>query len=218
MINWARLFRLRPFFSYGGVFMFQVALGVTIPSSEKLKEEFQIFENSILFNLSFEKLESFITEFIEQLVEPLFFVLEMPLTRQEEDELRVNSQSPFHKKVCYLDGQSREQIMSILNTYGDLLLNDGMSQFAIYSHNTNDGVYIQKYKVIVIFSHTPQKYISLLEKNGVVQTDSIFTAWDTFSQDSPGQVQKIEMDGIDIFDVYDELVKMGMYIAKVVED
>jgi len=188
-----------------------------IPYPERIKEEFQVFDTSILLNMSFEKLEPFIDEIIEQLSEPLFFVLEMPLSQQEEAKLRKDDQYPFHKKVCYLDQQSKEKIREIFRLYGTLLLNDGISQFALYSHVTNDGLYIQKYKIASIFSHTLEKYIGLLEKYQLTQTEKLLTAWDTFSHDSPGQVNRVEISGVDIFDVYEELVKKGMYIAKVVE-
>jgi len=197
--------------------MFQTASGVMVPFPERIKEEFQIIDSSILFNISFEKLRSLIYKFVEQLSEPLFFVLEIPLSEKEESELRENTSCPFHKKVCYLDGQSKEQIMEIFALYGELLLNDGISQFAIYSHATKDGIYIQKYKIASIFSHEPTKYIELLESFNLAQTKNIVTVWDNFSSETPGQVQRIEIDGINIFDVYDELVKKGMYIAKVVE-
>jgi len=198
--------------------MFETASGVNVPFPEKIREEFQIFDTSILFNLSFEKFESILAKFLEQLLEPLFFVLEIPLSQREESELRKNDSYPFHKKVCYLDGQSKEQILVILNLYGDLLLNDGMSQFAVYSHATNDGIYIQKYKIASIYSQEPTKYRGFLESYGLTQTKNILTVWDTFSHESPGQVQRVEADGIDVFKVYDELVKIGMYDAKIVED
>jgi len=130
--------------------MFQTASGVMVPFPEKIKEEFQIYETSILLNISFEKLQLFINKFIAQLPEPLFFVLELPLPEQEESKLRTTDSCPFHKNVCFLDGQS--------------------------------------------------------------------TVWDTFSQDAPGEVQRIEIDGKTIFDVYDQLVQNGMYVAKVVAD
>jgi len=197
--------------------MFQVASGVSVPFPERLKEEFQIFETSILLNLSFEKIKIFIDEFITYLSQPLFFVLEIPMSQQEESEIRKDDTFPFHKKVCYLDGQSSEQIATILKQYGDLLLNDGISQFAIYSHDTKDGVYIQKYKIMSIYSHTPQNYVKFLEKYGLTQTKKLLTAWDTFSHESPGHVERVQIDGMSIFDVYDELIKNGMYVAKAVE-
>ncbi|MCL2225777.1 MAG: hypothetical protein FWB96_12490 [Defluviitaleaceae bacterium] len=198
--------------------MFQTASGNIIPFPEKIKEEFQVFETSILFNMSFEKFKLFINEFVEQLSEPLFFVLEIPLSEHEEIELRKDDTSPFHKKICYLDKQSKRQIGEIFKLYGELLLNDGISKFAIYSHVTNDGVYIQKYKIASIFSHAPTDYIEFLEKHGLTQTEKLLTAWDTFSYEFPGQANAVEIDGMIVYDVYDELVKKGMYVANVVED
>jgi len=197
--------------------MFQTASGVAIPFPERIKEEFQIFENSVMLNLSFEKLKLFIDEFLEQLVEPMFLVLEIPLSKQEESELRKDDTFPFHKKVCYLDGQSKKQIKDILIKYSTLLLNDGISQFAIYSHATKDGVYIRKYKIVSIYSYNPEKYIQFLESYGLIQTDNLLTVWDTFSHETPGQVEKVRVNETDIFNVYDDLVKIGMYVASVVE-
>ena len=198
--------------------MFQTASGVIIPFPERIKENFQVFENRILFNLSFEKLKSVIEDFLNKLSEPLFFVLEIPLSRQEESELRKDDTHPFHKKICYLDGQSKDQVRDIFNEYGTLLLNDGISQFAVYSHVAKDGIYIQKYKIATIYSSKPAEYIELLKSYGLVQTDNLITAWDTFSHEAPGRAQCIEIDGINIFDVYDNLVKKGMYIASIAED
>jgi len=198
--------------------LLQFASGVTIPFPENIKEEFQVFEKSIIFNLSLKKIKLVIDDFLNQLSEPLFFVLEIPLSQQEETEIRKDNNNPFHKKVCYLDGQSKEQISAILQKYGDLLFNDGMSQFAIASHMTNDEIYIQKYKVITIYCNEPIKYVNLLKKHGLIQTDNLLTAWNTFSDETPGHVQTIELDGINVYDVYDELVKSGMYVAKIAED
>ena len=198
--------------------MFQTASGVVVPYPEKIREEFQLFEKSILINLSFEKLEALVNEFYGQLTEPLYFVLELPLTQQEEAKLRKDDTNPFHKKVCYLDGQSKEQVRAIMHKYGALLLNDGLSQFAIYSHVTKDGIYIEKYKVVSIFSNKPEEYIELLKKYGLTQTDKLFTVWDTFSHETPGIAERIELNGISIYEVYEELEKAGMYVAKIVPD
>jgi len=156
--------------------------------------------------------------FLDQLAEPLFFVLEIPLTQQEEAEIRKDNVGPFHKKVCYLDGQTRDQIKVILQEYGELLFNDGMSQFAIASHTTNDELYIQKYKVMSIYCDESEKYIEFLKKYGLGQTDNLRTAWDTFSHETPGQARKIEINGLNIYATYHALEKRGMYAAKIVED
>jgi len=196
--------------------MFQTASGVTIPFPEKIKEEFQVYENSILLNLSFEKLEALVNEFCGLLSEPLYFVLEIPLSQQEESELRKDDTHPFHKKVCFLGGQSKDQIKAILREYGALLLNDGMSQFAVYSHAARDGIYVQKYKVVSIYNDRPTGYIEFLKRYGLAQTDKLLTVWDTFSHETPGEARKVEIDGNSIFDVYAELIKAGMHVAKIV--
>jgi len=185
--------------------MFKTALGVTIPFPERIKEEFQVFDNHILLNLSFEKIELMVDDFLARLSEPLFFVFEIPLTQQEEAKIRKSDACPFHKKVCYLDGQSKMQIKEILQQYGSLLLNDGMSQFAIASHITNDEIFIQKYKIISIFCKETEKYIDFLIQYSLAQTDNIITVWDTFSRETPGETRKIELNNMDIYDVYDKL-------------
>jgi hypothetical protein len=198
--------------------MIQTAFGITLPFPEKIKEEYQLYEHSVMFYVSFEKIEPMLNEFIRQLEEPLFLVLELPLSQAEEEQIRQSDADPFHRKVCYLDGQTKEQINKIIQRYGELLLNDGMSQLAVASHVTKDEIYIQKYKIISIFCYEPSKYIDFLKKYGLTQTDALVTPWDTFTRETPGEVRSVEMNGISVYEVYDELVKMGMYEAKIVED
>ena len=127
--------------------MFQTAPGVTIPLPERIQEQFQVYEGqSIQANISFEKLKPLITEFYQSIPEPLFFVLQIPLSIQEERQL--GHDRILHQEVCYLDGQTRDQIDSILNLYGQILLEDGISQFAIASHSNDEEIFIQKYKLV----------------------------------------------------------------------
>jgi len=198
--------------------MFRTASGVTIPFPEKIKEEFQLFDRCIRLNLSFEKIRPMLNDFLEQLEEPLFIVLQLPLSRHEEAEIRKSNTEPLHQKVCYLDGQSKEGLRAILKKYGDLLLNDGVSQFAIASHTTKEEMFIQKYKLIDIYCDQPVKYFDFLEKYELKQNDDLLTIWNTFSRKTPGEARRITMNGMDIFDVYDELVKIGMYDAKIIGD
>lgn len=196
--------------------MFQTAPGVKIPYPEKIKEEYQVFDNYLRFNISFEKIKPILNCFLESLAEPLFLVLELPATEQEENELWNKESYPFHKKICYLDGQSKDQIKELLNEYGELLISDGMSQFAIASHTTKDEIYIRKYKIIDIYSKEVASYFELLERFEIKKTDNLETAWDTFSMESFGETTLVELDGKFSYDVFDELSEKGMYIAKFV--
>ena len=201
--------------------MFQAAPGATIPFPEKIKEDFQLIEHGIRFHISFEKLGAMLEDFLAQLKEPLFFVLQIPLSRDEEQALgnqavRNPNASP-HDKVCYLDGQSKEQVQDILRQYGALLLADGISQFGIASHATGDEMFIQKYKLVDIYCKEPQMYFDFMGKYGLRQTDQLLTVWQTFSQETPGKARSVKVDGLTAYDVYDALVELGMYIAKLVD-
>ena len=196
--------------------MFQTAPGVTIPFPEKIQEQFQVYEGqSIQANISFEKLKFLLTEFYQSLPEPLFFVLQLPLSIQEERQLGYDK--ILHQEVCYLDGQTRNQIDSILNSYGEILLEDGISQFAIASHVNHEEIFIQKYKLTDLYSLSPRHFIPLLQRSGITETDHLFTVWDTFSQETPGECRRISMKGLDVYDIAERLKEQGMYRAKIIE-
>ena len=196
--------------------MFQTAPGVTIPFPEKIQEQFQVYEGqSIQADISFEKLKFLLTEFYQSLPEPLFFVLQLPLSIQEERQLGYDK--ILHQEVCYLDGQTRDQIDSILNLYGQILLEDGISQFAIASHSNDEEIFIQKYKLINVYSPSPRRFIPLLQRYGLTETDHLFTVWDTFSQETPGKCRRISIEGLDAYGIAECLKKKGMYRAKIIE-
>ena len=71
--------------------MFQTAAGITIPFPEKLHEQYQREGDSLICNLSFEKLADFISAYYAMLQEPLFLAIH-PDAEQEE--------------VWYLDGMT----------------------------------------------------------------------------------------------------------------
>lgn len=196
--------------------MFQTAPGVTIPFPEKIQEQFQVCEGqSIRANISFEKLKSLLTEFYQSLPEPLFFVLQLPLSIQEERQL--GHDKILHQEVCYLDGQTRDQMDSILNTYGQILLEDGISQFAIASHVNHEEIFIQKYKLTDLYSPSPRRFIPLLQRYGLTETDRLFTVWDTFSQETPGECRRISIQGLDAYAIAERLKEKGMYRARIIE-
>ncbi len=196
--------------------MFQTAPGVTIPFPEKIQEQFQVYEKqSLQANISFEKLKFVLTEFYQSLPEPLFFVLQLPLSIEEERKLGYDK--ILHQEVCYLDGQTRDQMDSLLHSYGQLLLEDGISQFAIASHASHEEIFIQKYKLTDLYSPSPRRFIPLLQRYGLTETNCLFTVWDTFSQETPGECRRISRNGLDAYAIAERLKKNGMYRAKIIE-
>lgn len=197
--------------------MFQTAPGVFVPFPEKIHEQFQVYEEQLLrANVSFEKLRPLILDFCHRIAEPLFFVLQLPLTLQEEKQ--YSSDTVLHQAVYYMDGQTRQQIEAILNSYGKILLADGLCQFAVASHATHEELFVRKYKLIDIYSNSPRRFAPLLQQYGLTETDRLLTAWDTFSQETPGRCSLISIEGQDVYGIAEQLKEKGMYQAKIIED
>lgn len=176
--------------------MFQTAAGVRIPFPEQLSEQYQQEGDNLTANLSFEKLPDFVRSFYAELQEPLFLAIHPDA---EKDE------------VWYLDNMTKKQLTMILDGYGELLYQDGLSAFAIGSLATEEELFVQKYKVLSIYSPKPARLIKLLERYGVSRTDHLVTAWDTFSQEHPGEARRLEVAGQTVPDAIKELQKIGMY-------
>lgn len=198
--------------------MITSASGVHIPFPDKVEEKYISSENSIRLNISFEKIEPLINDFLLGLSEPLFLVIELPLKEKEEIKLKESNDYGFHSEILYLDGQTKKQMYEILNLYGEILFNDGMSRFGIASHKTSDELFVEKYKIIDIYSKNIKNHLSLMKKYSIDETKVLITAWDTFSNENPGKCTKVIIDNKDIYDVVEELKKIGMYSAKVVKD
>ena len=198
--------------------MFNTATGVKIPFPELIEEKYTLNEQSLLFNISFEKTKLLIQDFIINLCEPLFIFIYIPLMENEEKELLKKDTDSFHSELLYLDEQTKNQIFEILQLYGDLLLNDGISQFGIASHSDGDEIFIRKYKIVNICSKDINQYVHLMKKHGISETKDLITAWDTFSRDYPGECSKVTINNQDIFDVVEILKKKGMYRAKIIDD
>lgn len=180
--------------------MFETAAGVTVPFPEKLQEQYQIDGDTLTLNLSFDKLPDFVQAFYAMLPAPLF--------------LAVHPDAEDEQTVYYLDGMSKKQLAAVLDGYGELLYQDGLSSFAIASHETDEEIYIQKYKVVSIYSPDLNRFFPLLERFGVARTPHLITAWDTFSEDSPGEARRLEVGGETVEDMIEQLKQIGMYKAE----
>jgi len=176
--------------------LFQTAAGVNIPYSEKLEEKYQRDGNSFILNLSFEKLPDFIKTFYTNISEPLFLAVHPDAEANE---------------VWYLDNMTKEQLAMILSGYGELLYQDGLSAFAVGSLKTEDEIYVEKYKVVSIYTSEPKRALSLFKRYGISQTSKLITAWDLFSEETPGSAQRLKIAGYTIPDMINELEKIGMY-------
>ena len=176
--------------------MFQTAAGVTVPFPEQLSDAYQLEGENLTASLSFEKLADFVRAFYTRLDEPLFLAIHPDADTDE---------------VWYLDNMTKKQLTMILDGYGELLYQDGLSAFAVGSLATEEELFVQKYKVLSIYSPQIARFARLLEQYGAVRTNQLVTAWDMFSAEHPGEARRLEIAGMTVPDLIKELQKIGMY-------
>lgn len=196
--------------------MFITASGVSVPFPEKITEGYKAFEPGFECNVSFEKLQPLLTDFYVGLEEPLVLILHTPLPTHEEAQ--QSGSGRLHEQVHYMKGCTKNQISMIMQAYGEIILNDGMSRFGIASEVSRDEIFIAKYKIVYIFSKSIDKYVPLMHKYGLEETDTLVTAWDTFSKQAPGICRRVNINGDDIYSIRDKLLNHGMYKGEIREE
>lgn len=195
--------------------MFTFASGCVVQKANEIQEGYKLVTDGYLCaNISFERLFLFLRQFYCMLEEPLFFILQLPMNSNKEEEIRKSENDPFHEEVYYLDGCTREFIDDLFEKHGELLLNDGMCQFGVASHETGDEIFFEKYKIATIFSKNMEKFFPLFEKYNIPKVEELKTAWDTFSPEAPGMVRTITVGGMSCYDLVEELKKSGLYFAE----
>ena len=201
---------------------FKLADGVSVSNMDGIHECYEILDKESFFsfaiNISIDKLEKILREFCAQLTEPCFFILEIPTNEKDEQELRRNETDPFHTDVYYLDGVTTKDLDFIIDTYGDLLIHDGMVRFGFASHTSQDEIFVSKYKITYIFTQDKELYQSMLYKFDIAFEESIKTVRSNFTYDEPGQCRSISRGGKDIYMIADELKEKGLYFAQRRED
>lgn len=194
--------------------MLNMKKGCTVPFPERLREEYQIGENRMMANVGADKLMEVLEHFLSMYSEPIFFILELPTNANDEERGEDGSINEPHKDVYYIDGCSREEALALLKSEGELLINDGLSQFGFGGHETGDEIMVCSYNIVVIFSRNLSKYKGFFEAHGIGETKELVTAWDTFSQEHPGCCLSYAEDKRDIYSIPARYKDWGIYLAE----
>ena len=165
-------------------------------------------------NVHAEKILEVFQHFIVIHDEPLFFILELPVSIDREKVIAKNIIKESHKDVYYIDGCSREECLALLIRYGDLLINDGLSKFGFGGHKSHDEIMLDSYNVVTIYSKELSKFNDFFEPHNIQFVEEIVTAWKTFSKTSPGISEIYESNGKTVYDLPTELAEWGIYLAE----
>ena len=195
--------------------MLNLVKGHRVSLVENLFESFtKLTEHYLMANVHAEKILEVFQHFIVIHDEPLFFILELLVSIDREKVIAKNIIKESHKDVYYIDGCSREECLALLIRYGDLLINDGLSQFGFGGHKSHDEIMLDSYNVVTIYSKELSKFNDFFEPHNIQFVEELVTAWKTFSKTSPGISEIYECNGKTVYDLPTELSEWGIYLAE----
>ena len=195
--------------------MLNLVKGHRVNLVENLFESFtKLTEHHLMANVHAEKILEVFQHFIVIHDEPLFFILELPVSIDREKVIANNIIKESHKDVYYIDGCSREECLALLIRYGDLLVNDGLSKFGFGGHKSHDEIMLDSYNVVTIYSKELSKFNDFFEPHNIQFVEELVTAWKTFSKTSPGISEIYESNGKTVYDLPEELAEWGIYLAE----
>ena len=199
----------------GGRIMLNLVKGHRVSLVENLFESFtKLTEHHLMANVHSEKILEVFQHFIAIHDEPLFFILELPVSIDREKVIAKNIIKESHKDVYYIDGCSREECLALLIRYGDLLVNDGLSKFGFGGHKSHDEIMLDSYNVVTIYSKELSKFNDFFEPHNIQFVEELVTAWKTFSKTSPGISEIYECNGKTVYDLPEELAEWRIYLAE----
>ena len=195
--------------------MLNLVKGHRVSLVENLFESFtKLTEHHLMANVHAEKILEVFQHFIVIHDEPLFFILELPVSIDREKVIAKNIINESHMDVYYIDGCSIEECLVLLIRYGDLLVNDGLSKFGFGGHKSHDEIMLDSYNVMTIYSKELSKFNDFFEPHNIQFVEELVTAWETFSETSPGISEIYESNGKTVYDLPEELAEWGIYLAE----
>ena len=192
--------------------------GCKVPFPEMLEEGYEVSDNQITANISADKIEMVMAHFICTHQEPMFFILELPSNQKDEAQIRPGVVAALHKDVYYIDGCKTEEALTILSRIGKLAINDGLCAFGFGCHESQDEIMFGKYNVTIFFGKDVSVFEALLQEHDIAKKENLVLAWDTFSEDDPGQCEKVVTEGRDVYSIPELFADWGIYKAEQRED
>lgn len=203
--------------------MLKMIKGAQITDGDSLTQGYEIVEGMIAANVDADNIRNVFEGFLEiNRNESLFLFIEVPSRLDDETVTETFEDGGVaiettHNDVYYLDGISAAALRELFEMFYEILVNDGLSAFGVGNpYGEEVGKY--KYNVMKLYSKEPEKYACIFESLGINKTDELITAWNTFSEKTPGISEKYsDSEGRDIYDIIEILSEEGLYKAEMRE-
>lgn len=179
---------------------FHLISGISLSDTGDLGEFYERTESGFWIYPSAEKMCALALGAVKELFEPMFFFLELPC---QDDENAFD--------LYYLEC-TKPVAEAIIDRYGDLLINDGVSSFGFGSHKTGEEIYFHLFQKVYIFTENSEKYEKLFKALEITDKPANTVA-DNFDPDTD-DVITVELDGETVFDAAENLKSAGLYFDK----
>ena len=135
--------------------------GFSIPFADKLSEGYKTDGKLFTANVSAQKTLPLLESFIK--------------LHENEPKDENGNIITFHKDIYYLDDCTSAMIRDVLDIVGKILLDDGISQFGVGSHITNDEMMICKYNIVNLYRNDEQStlYDGFFENAGIRKENNL---------------------------------------------
>lgn len=192
---------------------FKLIEGIIIDNYDGVKSAFTVEKENINCVLSSEIREKCVLKIID-IIDDLFFFIEMPLSDDEEKEYNSNNS---HMRVYYLK-VTKEVARAIIKRYGEIILNDGIIRFGFGDKKTNDEVYFLHAQEVSIYSKNLTPYKKVLLDLSVTEEKEYVSLWDKVSENNPLDRFSVENEGETVYTVIENLLEVGLTEGEVIEE
>lgn len=189
--------------------MLNMIKGCKIHDPSVLFEGYAQTEFGFIANVNAQNIQPLLEAYVRLHNERCFVILEVPTNINEE-----TTPGTTHKDVYYLDGLTPDRAVEFLQVYGPWLVHDGLSSFGIGLHSGGNEIVSGNYNVVTVYTKIPQKHRGFFEAQRIFEVDHLKTAWDYFTDGTPGDSFLYEHEGNTIYDIIEHLKRYGLYFAE----
>lgn len=199
---------------------FKIIEGLNVSNIDGVKSSYtKISDSEISCVISAEKMKSIISKAVRTIKKPYFF-LEIPCTEAQEAELSKKGNCGLHMQLYNLQ-ITYDVAEAILERYGDLLINDGVTNFGFCSLETETEIYVMPFQNIMLYNQNDtQEFEKILKKENITKNkiEQHITIDSLLSKDNPADRVLVELDGETVFDMLENLKEAGLTLCDIIKE
>lgn len=199
---------------------FKLIEGLNIDNITGIKSSYtKLNESEISCVISAEKIKSIISRAVKSIKKPYFFI-EVPCTEAQETELSKKGDKGLHMQLYNLE-VTYDVADAILKRYGDLLINDGVTNFGFCSLETETEIYVMPFQNIMLYNKSNVNvFENILKEEHIVKDtpENHITIDSLLSKNNPADRTLVELDGETVFDMIENLKDAGLTLCDIIKE